>query len=151
MIDEANDWMTRTIRSSEIDSAWELVKPGLDLVRARTKATWRAEHIYSELIAGRSELHLGYLKGQYIGGAVTSTWVDPFTNDKELGIWAMFSANPTTRSVGESGRLVLQFLEGLGRSQSYRRIVFFSPREGWLRRLRNQGFAVMFYKMAKEL
>lgn len=120
----------------ELHVYWPLVRPGLERVKAKTKAPWIAEDLYAAVAAGKATMHVGFVDQRYAGVLVLTMNTEPFSNEKSLLIWACFICHPEALRYGLEDVRRIAARYGLGKLR------FGSPRRGWERRLRTEGFQV---------
>ena len=72
-------WTLTQINPGELHTWWPLVRPGLERVRVKARASWLCEDIYSAVRTARATMHVGYIDQHYAGVLVLTINVDPFT------------------------------------------------------------------------
>lgn len=75
-----------TLVLKDIREVWDEIRPGLEHVRQKTEAPWRAEDVYSTCLVGQASLYVGET-----GFVVVQAKVDPFTGEPELFIWVAYA------------------------------------------------------------
>ena len=138
-------WTLTQINSGELHSWWPLVKPGLERVRIKARATWLCEDIYLAVRTARATMHVGYIDQAYAGVLVLTIEMDPFTAEKALLIWAAYTRHPLALQYGLADIKTMAARAGL------RKLSFRSPRRGWTRRLAGEGFEVTEMKFERML
>jgi hypothetical protein len=138
-------WTLTQVNSGELHSWWPLVRPGLERVRIKAGTTWLCEDIYCAVRTGRATMYVGYIDRHYAGVLVLAINVDPFTAEKSLLIWAVYTRHPLAVKYGMAD--VRKIAAGAG----LRKVVFYSPRRGWSRRLADEGFKVTEMKFERML
>jgi hypothetical protein len=138
-------WTLTQINPGELHAWWPLVRPGLERVRIKARATWLCEDIYSAVRTGRATMHVGYIDRHYAGVLVLTINVDPFTAEKSLLIWAAYTRHPLAVKSG------LADISKIAARAGMRKLVFHSPRRGWSRRLADEGFKVTEMKFERML
>ena len=136
-------WTLTQISPGELHACWPLVKPGLERVRIKAKAAWLCEDIYSAVRTARATMHVGYIDQAYAGVLVLGINTDPFTGERSLWIWAVYTRNPLALQYGLADVKTMAARAGL------RKLSFHSPRRGWSRRLANEGFKVTEMKFER--
>lgn len=119
------------ISPDNITHVWDLIRPGILNIEARSIEGWRAEDIYTALRTGSSALHIAY-GPEYLGFVVT-TLISGY-RDKSLNIWLCF--NSSDRDIIN---MFSEEMTKLAKTAGAKRITFYSPRN-WERRLKDYGF-----------
>jgi hypothetical protein len=138
-------WTLEQVNAVELHRWWPLVRPGLEQVRLKARATWLCEDIYCAVRTGRATMHVGYIDRHYAGVLVLTMNVDPFTAEKSLLIWAAYTRHPLAIKYG------LADIRRIAGDAGLRKLVFHSPRRGWSRRLADEGFKVSEQKFERTL
>jgi hypothetical protein len=138
-------WTLTQVNPTELHAYWPLVRAGLERVRAKARATWLCEDIYSAVQTGRATMHVGYIDQLYAGVLVLTINVDPFSAEKSLLIWAAYARHPQALLYG------LADVQQIAARAGLRKLVFHSPRRGWSRRLAAEGFEVTEMKFERVL
>ncbi len=136
-------WKLTQVNSAELHAWWPLVRPGLERVRARARASWLCEDIYSAVRTGGATMHVGYIDQRYAGVLVLTINVDPFTAEKSLLVWAAYTCHPLALQYGLADVTAMAARAGL------RKVVFHSPRRAWSRRLAADGFVISEMKFER--
>ena len=123
----------RYIHPANLHSAWDVVADGIAKCLESEDEDARVEDVYAAIKANLATLHLGYLNGAYIGFAVLQSPSDPYSNTPRLHIWFL---------EGIKTVLVPFFteLQKMAHSLGADRITFQSPRSGFGRLLKDEGF-----------
>ena len=138
-------WTLTQINPGELHAWWPLVRPGLERVRVKARASWLCEDIYSAVRTARATMHVGYIGQHYAGVLVLTINVDPFTAEKSLLIWAVYTRHRAALRYGLANVKEMAARAGL------RKLVFHSPRRGWSRRLAAEGFETTEMKFERML
>lgn len=139
------DFQLVVIDSTQIQTVWELVRQGLEVVRKRAPGSWRVEDVYTSLRTRESSLHIAYVNGVYGGFTVAAGKLDPFSGERILLLWITYASLP---EVINKGRIEI---ERLAREHGYSKIFFQSPRRAWARRLESEGYQLREYIFEKDL
>jgi hypothetical protein len=138
-------WKLIQVAPAELHAWWPLVRPGLERVRKKARASWLCEDIYSAVRSGGATMHVGYIDQRYAGVLVLTVNTDPFTAERSLLIWAAYTCHPLALEHG------LADLNALAARAGLRKLIFHSPRRGWSRRLAHNGFRITEMKFEREL
>lgn len=136
-------WKLTQVNPAELHAWWPLVRPGLERVRMKARASWLCEDIYCAVRSGGATMHVGYIDQHYAGVLVLTINTDPFTAERSLLVWAAYTCH----------RLALQYgladVRALAARAGLHKLVFHSPRRGWSRRLGPDGFKVSEMKFER--
>jgi hypothetical protein len=138
-------WTLTQINPAELHAWWPLVRPGLERVRTKARASWLCEDVYSAVQTARATMHVGYIDQRYAGVLVLTVNTDPFSGERSLLIWAVYTREPAALSLGLADVKQIAARAGLGK------LVFHSPRRGWARRLAAEGFEITEMKFERML
>ncbi len=138
-------WKLVQVNPAELHAHWAQVRPGLERVRRKARASWICEDIYSAVRSGGATMHVGYIDQHYAGVLVLTVNTDPFTAERSLLIWAAYTCHPLALGRGLRDVKAMAVQAGLGK------LVFHSPRRGWMRRLAAEGFGIAEMKFEKVL
>ncbi len=138
-------WTLTRVNPAELHSWWPLVRPGLERVRSKARASWLAEDIYSAVRTGAATMHVGYIDQRYAGVLVLTINTEPFTAERSLLIWAVYTCHPLALRQG------LADVRAMAARAGVRKLVFHSPRRGWSRRLAAEGFQISEMKFERML
>lgn len=122
---------------------WDTIKEGLEKL-SRIGDNWLPEDVYSEIKTGTSFLHIGYQDNEYKGFLVTQHIQS--RSGIELNIWVCYSYGRSEDKLLESA---MPTVEQWARNINAKRITFYSPRKGWLRK--DFGFKPQTTKFSKEV
>lgn len=139
------EWKLTQVNPAELHSWWPLVRPGLERVRTRARASWLCEDIYSAVRTGGATMHVGYIDRRYAGVLVLTINTDPFTAERSLLIWAAYACHPGALRYG------LAEVKAMASRTGLRKLAFHSPRRGWSRRLAAEGFEISEMKFERML
>lgn len=139
------EWKLVQVNPVELHSYWPQVKPGLERVRTKARASWLCEDIYSAVRSGAATMHVAYIDQHYAGALVLTINTDPFSAERSLLIWAAYTCHPLVLGYGLAEVKAMAVRAGL------RKLVFHSPRRGWTKRLANDGFEISEMKFEKVL
>jgi hypothetical protein len=117
----------------------------LERVRSKAAASWLCEDIYSAVRSGGATMHVAYIDQHYAGVLVLTINADPFTAEKSLLIWAVYTCHPLALKYG------LAEVKAIAAQAGLRKLVFHSPRRGWSRRLAAEGFEISEMKFERML
>src|SRR5215467_1391430 len=95
-------WRLTQVNPVELHAWWPLVRPGLERVRSRARASWLCEDIFSAVRTGRASMHVGFIDQHYAGVLVLTINADPFTAERSLLIWAVYTRDPAALRYGLS-------------------------------------------------
>lgn len=138
-----NGWLS-WIQPDNLTYVWDLIKPGILKIQEQSKEGWRPEDIYTALKTNSSALHIGYLGEMYLGFMVTT--LIPGYRDKSLNVWLCYND-----SEEDIISMFSEDLVKLAQNAGAKRISFYSPRNGWERRLKEYGFSPVRTVFEKEL
>lgn len=145
-------WELRQVAPADLHAAWALAKPGLERVRIKANASWLCEDVFAAIRTGRATLHMGYLDEQYVGCVVLTINMDPFSNERSVLVWALYTGGGQDRDKPEPGLIpvndaILHYgladVKEIARKAGINKIRFHSPRAGWIRRLGELGFQIV--------
>ncbi len=139
------EWKLTQVNPGELHAWWPLVKPGLERVRLKARASWLCEDIYSAVRSGGATMHVGCIDQRYAGVLVLTVNTDPFTAERSLLVWAAYTCHPQALEYG------LADLKAIAGKAGLRKLIFHSPRRGWMRRLADEGFEISEMKFEKVL
>lgn len=136
-------WALVQINPAELHAWWPLVRRGLERVRSKVKANWLCEDIYCAVRTARATMHVGYIDRSYAGVLVLTIDRDPYTAERSLLIWAVYTRHPMALQYG------LADVKAMAARAGLRKLKFYSPRQGWNRRLASEGFKVTEMKFER--
>jgi hypothetical protein len=136
-------WQLTQVNPAQLHAWWPLVRPGLERVRKRAGASWLCEDIYSAVRSGGATMHVGYIDQRYAGVLVLTINADPFTAERSLLIWAVYTCHPLALKHG------LADVKAMAERAGLHKLVFHSPRRGWSRRLAAEGFEISEMKFER--
>jgi hypothetical protein len=139
------EWKLTQVNPAELHTWWPLVRRGLERVRTKARASWLSEDIYSAVRTGAATMHVGYIDRQYAGVLVLTINADPFTAERSLLLWAVYTCHPLALGFG------LAEVKAMAARAGVRKLVFHSPRRGWSRRLAAEGFEISEMKFERML
>jgi hypothetical protein len=139
------EWKLVQVNPVELHAWWPLVRPGLERVRTKARASWLNEDIYTAVRTGRATMHVGYIDQSYAGVLVLAINADPFTAEKSLLLWAVYTCHPMAIGCG------LADVKAMAAQAGVRKLTFHSPRRGWNRRLAAEGFGLSEMKFERNL
>lgn len=113
------------IEPARLHEVWEEVRTGLLEVQ-KAGDDWLAEDVYKSIKDGLSQLHMGYLEGDYKGFIVTQQI--PGYKGLKLHIWAVYSNGSSKENLME---LALPQVEEWAENIRATKITFSSNRRGW--------------------
>ncbi len=90
-------------------------------------------------------MHVAYIDQHYAGVLVLTINTDPFSAERSLLIWAAYTCHPMALRYGLAEVKAMAVRGGFGK------LVFHSPRRGWMRRLADDGFEISEMKFEKVL
>jgi len=90
-------------------------------------------------------MHVGYIDQLYAGVLVLTVNADPFTAEKSLLLWAVYTCHRLALRYG------LADVKAMAARAGLRKLVFHSPRRGWSRRLAAEGFVISEMKFERML
>lgn len=90
-------------------------------------------------------MHVGYIDQHYAGVLVLTVNSDPFTAEKSLLLWAVYTCHPQAIQYGLADAKAMASRAGLPK------MVFHSPRRGWAKRLAAEGFKISEMKFERML
>ena len=131
------------VHRDDIHAYWPYVQPRLAKVKAKTKARWIPEDVYTALKAGSASLHIGEVGDAYVGLVVLQQTTD--YDGKTLWVWVVYSDG----NVNVIDRYEKE-LVGFARKIGAKRLAFSSPRN-WGRRLKSYGWAESHAVYEKEV
>lgn len=138
-------WKLTQVNPAELHDWWPLVRPGLERVRMRARASWLCEDIYSAVRGGAATMHVAYIDQHYAGVLVLTINTDPFTAERSLLVWAAYTCHRLALRHG------LSEVEAMAARAGLHKLVFHSPRRGWSRRLAAEGFEISEMKFERIL
>ena len=127
------------VEAKELHTWWPVVRPGLEYVIEKTRASFVVEDLFSYCRRNEAWLFVTYTKNprKYAGCVVVGqAKVDDFAEKPELLLWAAYSKTP-----GAAAH-TLKKVEVLAKSLGFGYIIFHSPRRGWERRAETLGFSL---------
>jgi hypothetical protein len=139
------EWKLIQVNAADLHAYWPQVRPGLERVRRKAGGSWICEDIYSAVRSGAATMHVGYIDQRYAGVLVLTVDRDQFTAERSLLIWAAYTCHPLALGHGLADVKAMAVRAGLGK------VVFHSPRRGWMRRLAAEGFGIAEMKFEKVL
>lgn len=129
---------------NELHDYWDLVKPGLEIVRQKSSDGWLCEDVYTELRAGRSTLHIGDVEGDYAGFVVLTPTQG--YDSMRLFIWAAYNATDK-----DMIKEFLPELKSMAKKIKAKKLTFSSCRKGWDKRMAQYGFEPTFTRYDLEI
>lgn len=108
------------LMAADVRVVWDTILPGLQAVKAKTRASWRVEDVYHSLVAGSAFLYVGDP-----GFVIVESQVEPFSGEPVLLVWIAFS-----RARDGVARFQAA-VDALARAYGYSRLRFWSNRAGW--------------------
>jgi len=126
----------RYVNPVELHDYWDLIHPGLEVVRRKAPNGWRCEDVYSSIRTNQhTTLHIAEDEaGEYLGFVVlclSQTW-----EGFEMNVWIAYSAI-------RGKQPILDFqgqITAIAKRAGARRIRFDSPRKGWEKQSEVMGF-----------
>ncbi len=137
------EWKLTQVNPAQLHACWPLVRPGLERVRIKARASWLCEDIYCAVRSGAATMHVAYIDRHYAGVLVLAINSDPFTAEKSLLVWAAYTCHPLALKAG------LAEVKAMAARAGLRKLIFHSPRRGWSRRLAAEGFRVSEMKFER--
>jgi hypothetical protein len=110
------------LRPTDIRTVWDVIRPRLEVVRARSGGEWRVEDVYAACVNGTAFLWMD----DGVDFAVLQLNRADFSQELECFIWAAYNAG----DLAAHTRQVVEIAQEAGAT----RLVMISARSGWDRR-----------------
>tara|TARA_R100001082_G_scaffold72234_2_gene41336 strand:+ start:589 stop:1035 length:447 start_codon:yes stop_codon:yes gene_type:complete len=112
---------------ADVRVAYEHIESDLHKVREKSYADWIPADVYASLRKAESDLHIGYMKDEYVGFLVTSFTTDS-GGEPVLSIWAGYQ-----KSGYNFLEEAMKRMDSIADEFNMTAIEFASSREGWSR------------------
>jgi len=123
------------VPAKQLHDHWPFVRRGLEAIRKKTKPEWLAEDIYSAIRQGNAMLLLAMCGPNPVGFTISYFTEVPFSNRKELFVWAAWTIPPRERLTGWPVQAAINdnfdTLVRLARAEGAFRLSCLSPRPGF--------------------
>jgi len=109
-----------TLVLKDIREVWDEIRPGLEQVRQKTEAPWRAEDVYASCVVGAAFLYAGEP-----GFVICQPDQNKLTGQGELLVWVAFSVDR------DSVERFQPAVDALARENGFSKLTMWSNRPGW--------------------
>ncbi len=114
--------MMDTLVLKEVREVWDAIRPGLEQVRQKTGAPWRAEDVYAACVVGQASVYVGET-----GFVVVQAKTDPFSGAPELFVWVAYAEGQGNLERFQAA------VDELARDHEFTKLTMWSNRPGFAR------------------
>lgn len=124
------------VQPIELHDYWDLVAPGIETVKRRTREGWLREDVYTALKSNSQNVTMHICQdeaGEYLGFVVLvlqNGW-DGF----EMNVWLAYSAIKEVQPLEQW----FDQIKAIAKRAGAKRVRFESPRQGWEKKARDIG------------
>lgn len=109
-----------TLVLKDVREVWDEIRPGLEQVRQKTEAPWRAEDVYASCVVGAAVLYVGEP-----GFVIVQSDQNKLTGQPELLVWVAYSRDQ------DSVERFQPAVDQLARANGFKKLTMWSNRPGW--------------------
>ena len=129
----------------DVRVAYERIEQDLHKIRKKSYADWIPADVYASLKKAESDLHIGYIKDEYVGFLVTCFTVDS-GGEPVLSIWAGYQ-KPGYTFLEEA----MDKMNKIAEKFNVTAIEFASSRKGWGKLANKLGYDMVCNLYRKEM